>query len=73
MPFLGTGAFLGLVVGVVLALVGPANPDYGTITLVGLFAVVFAALGLLGAGVVLVVVDRRSLKGHAPRRTPDRR
>ena len=47
---------------VVLALVGPANPDYSTATLVGLFGVVFAALGLLVAGVVLVVVDKRSLK-----------
>ena len=70
-PFLGTGAFVGLLVGVILALVGPGNPDYSTATLVGLFAVVFAALGLLVAGVVLVVVERRSLKGFEGDQSPD--
>jgi H+/Cl- antiporter ClcA len=61
-PFLVTGALLGFLVGVAIALIGPDNPDYSTMTLVGLFGVMFAALGLLVAGVVLVVVDKRSLK-----------
>ncbi|WP_137122125.1 hypothetical protein [Segeticoccus rhizosphaerae] len=61
-PFLATGALLGLLVGVAIALIGPANPGYSTMTLVGLFGVIFAALGLLVAGIVLVVVDKRSLR-----------
>ncbi|MEI2776329.1 MAG: hypothetical protein V9G19_10245 [Tetrasphaera sp.] len=57
--FLGTGAVIGLVIGVVIAYVGPDAPDYGQRTELGFMGVFFGLLGALIAGVVAVVIAGR--------------
>lgn len=54
-----TGGFLGLVVGIVLALSFDAAGNYSAQTILGYFMAIFGLVGaLLGAGVA-VLLDRR--------------
>lgn len=57
--FLGTGAALGLIAGVVIAYVGPDAPDYGRRTELGFVGVFFGLLGALIAAVVAVLIAGR--------------
>jgi hypothetical protein len=58
--FLGTGAVLGLLAGLLLSAMTPADPRYDATATWGFFGLVCAGLGLLLGGVVAVLIDRRS-------------
>ena len=57
--FIVTGAVLGFVVGVVIALVGDTAPDYSLGSQVSFFGVLCGGLGALGAALVAVFAERR--------------
>ena len=59
-PFLVTGGVLGLLVGVVLSVVGSATAQYSAGRVLGFLGVGCAALGVLLAGIVFILLDRRS-------------
>ncbi len=54
-----TGALVGFVVGVFVALAGDGVNGYSASTEVGFFGVLFAALGAFLAALFAVLVDRR--------------
>jgi hypothetical protein len=58
--FLSTGAVLGLLVGFLLSALAPADARYDAAATWGFLGLVCAGLGLLLAGVVAVLIDRRS-------------
>ncbi|MEO7060163.1 MAG: hypothetical protein ABI083_10605 [Lapillicoccus sp.] len=58
--WLGTGALLGFLAGFLVAVLGDQAPNYSVGSAVGFLGVMFACLGALLAGVVAVLVDRRS-------------
>lgn len=58
--FIATGAVVGLVVGVLVALVGRQAPDYSLTTAVGYFGVLGGGLGALLGGLVAVLFTLRN-------------
>ncbi|NMM21918.1 MAG: hypothetical protein HHJ11_00175 [Phycicoccus sp.] len=58
--FLVTGGVVGLLIGVFLSLVGHADTRYDSATAVGFLGLICALLGVLVAGVIAVLLDRRS-------------
>lgn len=56
--FLGAGAALGVLVGVISGLTGTADPNSGRVRLVAYLAVGFAMLGAMVAGLVAVAIER---------------
>lgn len=57
--FLVTGAVLGFVFGLVVASAGAPTPNYDASSAVGYLGVMGAGLGMLLAGFVAVLLDRR--------------
>lgn len=57
--FLVTGAVLGFVIGVVVALWTDTAPRYSAGSQAAFFGVIFAGVGALLAGVVAVLLERR--------------
>jgi hypothetical protein len=57
--FLLTGALAGLLVGVLLSLIGPADASYDPSAVLGFLGLIFAGLGMLVGGIVAVLLDRR--------------
>ena len=58
--FLLTGGLLGLVVGFFMSVLGPVDARYDASAVVGFLGVVCVGLGVLVAGVVAVLLDKRS-------------
>lgn len=58
--FLSTGAILGLLVGLLLSAMAPADERYDPVVTWGFLGLICAGLGLLLGGVVAVLIDRRS-------------
>lgn len=61
-PFLIAGALVGVLVAIIVVLLGDPANDYGTDGVMGYFAVIFGIIGVGLAGIVFLIVDRRSLK-----------
>lgn len=60
LPFGLTGAVLGVVVGLVLALSNPVNGDYSERAIIGYFAAILGLIGgLVGLGVAVLIERRR--------------
>ncbi|MCE0487478.1 hypothetical protein [Ornithinimicrobium sediminis] len=62
LPFLGTGAVLGLVVGIVLTLLGPSSPVASDGQELVLLGITGALLGGLAGAVVFLVVEWTTLR-----------
>ncbi|WP_427384020.1 hypothetical protein [Janibacter sp. G56] len=60
-PFLVTGALIGVLIGLVLALREPAGAGYSATTEVGYLVALFGLLGLLLGALVAAILARR---GH---------
>lgn len=58
--FLLGGALLGVVVALVVALLGPANPEFTVGSIFGYFVVVFGIVGVGVGALVWLLLDRRS-------------
>jgi hypothetical protein len=58
--FLVTGGLVGLVTGLSLGAFGPDDPRYEVSAAMGFLGLFCAALGVLVAGIVAVLLDRRS-------------
>jgi hypothetical protein len=58
--FLLTGGLVGLVVGFFLSAFGPGDGRYDASAVLGFLGVVCAGLGALAAGVIAVLLDKRS-------------
>ncbi|MEG9249350.1 hypothetical protein V6S67_14780 [Arthrobacter sp. Soc17.1.1.1] len=61
-PFMLLGAFLGFLAALVVAYTGPEDPTLTRESILGFFTVAFALPGLLLAALLVLVVDRRSVK-----------
>jgi hypothetical protein len=61
-PFMLLGAFLGFLVALVVAYTGPEDPTLTRASILGFFTVAFALPGLLLAALLVLVVDRRSIR-----------
>ncbi|MHA7217714.1 hypothetical protein ACX80L_02365 [Arthrobacter sp. MDT1-48-3] len=61
-PFMAIGAILGFLAALVVAYTGPADPTLTRESVLGFFTVAFALPGLLLAALVVLVVDRRSVR-----------
>jgi hypothetical protein len=59
-PFLISGGLLGFVVGLLLSVFGPETATYSLGRAVGFLGLGCAAIGVLLAGLVYVLLDRRS-------------
>jgi MFS family permease len=62
--FLGTGAFIGLLVAVVAGSIGPVDPQTGRAKLIGYLAMGLALLGALLGGLVAVTLERFSRRSR---------
>ncbi|MDI3330725.1 MAG: hypothetical protein QJR09_08315 [Micrococcus sp.] len=62
--FLLGGALLGVLAALVVALIGPANPEFTLGSIFGYFVVIFGIIGVGVGGLVWLALDRRSRK-HA--------
>jgi len=58
--FLITGALVGLLVGLAQGVFGPEDPRYDASAALGFLGLIFAALGALIAGIIAVLLDKRS-------------
>lgn len=61
-PFMVLGAVLGFLVALVLAYTGPVDPTLTRGSVLGFFTVAFAVPGLLLAALLVLVIDRRSIR-----------
>lgn len=57
--FLVTGAFVGLLIGFLLSVIGPVDSRYGVSAVLGFLGLIGAGLGMLVGGIVAVLLDRR--------------
>ncbi|MDQ1538355.1 MAG: hypothetical protein QOE58_2748 [Actinomycetota bacterium] len=58
--FLFTGGLVGLLVGILVSVFGRTDSRYEASVAMGFFGLISAGLGVLVAGVVAVLLDRRS-------------
>lgn len=58
--FLISGALIGLLVGFLVSILGPASGSYDASSTLGFLGLIFAGLGALAAGIVAVLLDTRS-------------
>ena len=61
-PFMALGAILGFLAALVLAYTGPEDPTLTRESVLGFFTVAFALPGLLLAALLVLVIDRRSIR-----------
>lgn len=61
-PFMGVGAALGIIIGIVSAFAGPEQAEFTRGSVAGFLATAFAVIGVLLAGIVFLIVDRVTLK-----------
>lgn len=61
-PFLILGAVAGVLVALIVALTGTPSSDYTLGGTFGYFAIIFGVIGVGIAGVIFLILDRRSLK-----------
>jgi hypothetical protein len=61
-PFMVLGASLGFLAALVVAYTGPEDPTLTRESILGFFTVAFALPGLLLAALLVLVVDRRSVR-----------
>lgn len=61
-PFLIAGALVGVIAAIITVTLGEASEDYGTGGSLGYFAIIFGIIGVGLAGVLFLILDRRSLK-----------
>lgn len=61
-PFLIAGALIGVIAAIITASLGEPSEDYGTGGAMGYFAIIFGIVGVGLAGIVFLILDRRSLK-----------
>ncbi|WP_247827132.1 hypothetical protein [Arthrobacter antioxidans] len=61
-PFMLVGAVLGFLAALVLAYTGPEDPTLTRESVLGFFTVAFALPGLLLAALLVLVIDRRSVR-----------
>ena len=57
--FLLTGALAGLLAGFCVSVTGPVDARYDASAVLGFLGVIFAGLGMLVAGIVAVLLDKR--------------
>lgn len=58
--FLISGALIGLLIGFVVSVFGPAAVGYDASATLGFLGLIFAGLGALVAGIIAVLLDTRS-------------
>jgi hypothetical protein len=58
--FLISGALIGLLIGFLLSVRGPAAVGYDASSTLGFLGLIFAGLGALVAGIIAVLLDTRS-------------
>ena len=58
--FLITGALVGLLIGFFLSISGSADPRYDASAALGFLGLICAGLGMLVAGIIAVLLDKRS-------------
>ncbi len=58
--FLISGALIGLLVGFLVSIRGPAAGSYDASATLGFLGLIFAGLGALAAGIVALLLDARS-------------
>lgn len=61
-PFMVLGAILGFLAALVLAYTGPEDPTLTRESILGFFTVAFALPGVLLAALLVLVIDRRSVR-----------
>ncbi|WP_298255289.1 hypothetical protein [uncultured Arthrobacter sp.] len=61
-PFMVLGAVLGFLAALVVAYTGPVDPTLTRGSVLGFFTVAFAVPGLLLAALLVLVIDRRSIR-----------
>ncbi|WP_240615261.1 hypothetical protein [Arthrobacter ruber] len=61
-PFMLLGALAGFLVALVVAYTGPEDPTLTRESILGFFTVAFALPGLLLAALLVLVIDRRSIR-----------
>ncbi len=61
-PFMALGAILGFLAALVVAYTGPVDPTLTRGSVLGFFTVAFAVPGLLLAALLVLVIDRRSIR-----------
>lgn len=61
-PFMAVGAILGFLAALVVAYTGPVDPTLTRESILGFFTIAFALPGVLLAALLVLVVDRRSVK-----------
>ena len=60
LAFLISGGLVGLLIGFVVSVFGPADARYGDSATLGFLGLIFAGLGVLAGGIIAVLLDRRS-------------
>ena len=58
--FLISGALIGLLIGFLVSVFGPAAVGYDASAILGFLGLIFAGLGALLAGIIAVLLDTRS-------------
>jgi hypothetical protein len=58
--FIVTGAIVGFLGGAIFSMIGESVPDYSSAAQIGFFGVIFAGLGALLAGLLAVLLERRT-------------
>ena len=61
-PFMAIGAILGFTAAFVVAYTGPDDPTLTRESILGFFTIAFALPGLLLGALVVLIVDRRSIR-----------
>ena len=61
-PFMGLGAVLGFLAALIVAYTGPGDPTLTRESALGFFTVVFTIPGLMLGALVVLLLDRRSVR-----------
>ncbi|WP_035771829.1 hypothetical protein [Arthrobacter sp. Br18] len=61
-PFMAIGAVLGFIAALVVAYTGPVDPTLTRESVLGFFTVAFAIPGLILGAIVVLILDRRSVR-----------
>lgn len=61
-PFMGAGIVLGIIVAAISAYTGPENAEFTRSSIFGFLAVLFGIAGMLLGALVVLILDRISIK-----------